>query len=357
MSYPPKDTNVVETPSRSRILETLQSSLRKLQGQLSMNTLTRYLTPPPSYKTVLLQKHSEGISRTKMLNVAEFLEALDPLLPPMTAEKSEKGVEKHLTALFALGTTSTLEWAKHNPGTIIDRIRHFLLHCVARDSDLDLLVPLSQSDEEHFDRLITAYQWSWLHQIVYGWDKTPRETQLRAFKTFCLFIENPIRQLGLPLSSFLSHIKVFKSIHLLPQGSSLFDGPTGCKIFTLQAIRSRGELKRLEELLRMNDMILDAVVDPLHQRLHAALKRKIEAERRISVPSQISSIQWRYVMIDQPEWNEFQRISCNRHCDFAPLRPCGEMNEDKDDRTRIDDNTKFPNLLELRHELEYNPWT
>lgn len=34
-------------------------------------------------------------------------------------------------------------------------------------------------------------------------------------------------------------------------------------IFTLQEIRSRGEFAALEEVLRMNNIILDAVVDPV----------------------------------------------------------------------------------------------
>jgi hypothetical protein len=52
----------------------------------------------------------------------------------------------------------------------------------------------------------------------------------------------------------------------------------------------------------MNDMILDAVVDPVSQGVYATLKRKMEAERQMSVPPCVSSNRWRYVMNDQPEW-------------------------------------------------------
>lgn len=208
----------------------------------------------------------------------EFLEKLGPTLLPMTARRSEMGVEKQLTALFATGTNSTLEWARRNPIAVIDRVRHFLFYCVACDSDLDHLLPLSQSDREYFHLLATTYVWSWLHQIVYGWDKTPHEVQARAYEVFCLFIENPVRRLGLPFSFFLTHLRVFKNVQELPQGSSLFGGPHGTRIFTLQEIRSRGEFGALEEVLGMDNMILDAVVDPLSQGVYAALKRKMEAE-------------------------------------------------------------------------------
>ena len=57
-------------------------------------------------------------------------------------------------------------------------------------------------------------------------------------------------------------------------------------------------------------------------------------------------------MNDQPEWIEFKRINCNRHSNFAPLR----RREDEDDRKGMDENAQFLNLLEIRHELMYNPW-
>ena len=102
----------------------------------------------------------------------------------------------------------------------------------------------------------------------------------------------------------------------------------------------------------MNSMILDAVVDPMSQGLYATLKRKMEAERQMSVPPHMSSNRWRYVMNDQPEWIEFKRINCNSHSNFTPLR----RREDEDDRRGMDENAQFPNLLEIRHELTYNPW-
>jgi hypothetical protein len=187
---------------------------------------------------------------------------------------------------------------------------------------------------------------------VYGWDKTPYEVQARAYEAFCLFIENPIRRLGLPFSFFLTHLRVFKNVHELPQGSSLFNGSPRTRIFTLQEIRSRGEFGALEEMLRRNNMILDAVVDPVSQGVYATLKRKMEAERQMSVSPRVLRNRWRYAMNDQPEWIEFKRINCNRHSNFAPLR----QREDEDDRRGMDENTQFPNLLEIRQELECNPW-
>ena len=190
MSYPPeKDSIVVGTPPRGGMLGALQSSIRVIQGHLGMKAPKKRRTSPPSYGAVLLQKNSEGNLRIKRLNVYEFLEKLGPTLPPMTARRSEMGIEKHLTALFATGINSTLEWARRNPLAVIDRVRHFLFCCVGRDNDLDHLLPLSQSDREYFYLLATTYIWSWLHQIVYGWDKTPHEVQAQAYEVFCLFIE------------------------------------------------------------------------------------------------------------------------------------------------------------------------
>src|SRR5271156_3060979 len=107
MSYPPeKDSIVVETPPRGGMLGALQSSFRIIQGHLGMKAPKK---PPPSYEAVLLQKNLEGNSRIKQLNVYEFLEKLGAMLPPITARRSEMGVEKQLAALFATGTNSTLE--------------------------------------------------------------------------------------------------------------------------------------------------------------------------------------------------------------------------------------------------------
>src|SRR5271163_297513 len=113
MSYPPeKDSIVVETPPRGGMLGALQSSFRIIQGHLGMKAPKKRRKPPPSYEAVLLQKNLEGNSRIKQLNVYEFLEKLGSTLPPITARRSEMGVEKQLTALFATGTNSTLEWAR-----------------------------------------------------------------------------------------------------------------------------------------------------------------------------------------------------------------------------------------------------
>src|SRR5271168_1674120 len=100
----------------------------------------------------------------------------------------------------------------------------------------------------------------------------------------------------------------------------------------------------------MNNMILDAIADPVSQGVYATLKRKMEAERQMSVPPGVSSNRWRYAMNDQPGWIEFRRINCNRHSNFAPLR----RREGEDDRRGMSENAQFPNLLEIRHELEYN---
>lgn len=88
----------------------------------------------------------------------------------------------------------------------------------------------------------------------------------------------------------------------------------------------------------MNNMILDAIVDPVSQGVYATLKRKMEAERQMSVPPRVSSNRWRYVMNDQPGWIEFKRINCNRHSNFAPLR----QREDEDDRRGMIEKSSIP---------------
>src|SRR5436190_19618314 len=165
MSSPPGITKNTETSHHRSLLESVRRHLQKFQGHLGISTLPKRLMPPPSYRSVLLQKHLEGGSQIRSGTVSEFLVAFNSSLPPMSAEKLENGVEKHLAALFS----HDLEWATQNPGVILDRVHRFLLHCVARDHDLDYLVPLSQADQQCFIRLATAYQWSLMHKSVYGW--------------------------------------------------------------------------------------------------------------------------------------------------------------------------------------------
>ena len=354
MSYTPEDESIAaKTRPRCGILGVLQSSVRKIRGHLGIRSSEKRPTSPPSYQAALLQKNSGGSSRMVKLNVTpyEFLRKLDSELPPTTARSSETRVEDRLIALFATGTNSTLEWARRNPIAVRERVRHFLSYCVARDNDLDHLLSLSHSDREFFYSLAMAYKLSWIHQIVYGWDRTPNELQAQAYEMFRLFIEHPMRSVGLPVQFFLSHLQVFSLVHELPPGSSLFGGPHGTRLSTLQEIRSRAEFRALEELLRMNKMILDAVVEPESQ-VYATLKMGIEAERQISLPPRVWGNRWSYVMNDAPGWTEFKSINRDRHSNFPPLR----QREEEDDKIGVDENAHFPRLPEVRHELESNPW-
>ena len=340
-----EDSTDAEAPPKMGMLGLLQSSCRLIRRHLSTTTPEQWCTSPPSYETVVSQKQWEDNSRPNSCNVHKFLENLGPRLPPMTARRSEVGVEKRLKDLFASGTTSTLEWARRNPLAIIERVRQFLICCVARECDLEDLLPLSRSDREFFHLLSTTYSWSWLHQIVYGWDKTPPEVQAQAYEVFCLFIENPARWFKLPLPAFLTVLRVFRNVQQLRQGSSLC-GPPGTMLFTLQELRSRGQYRTLEEMLRMNNMILDAVVRYKSEGIYLTLKRKLEAERQMSVPPHISSNLWRYVIHDRPEFTEFQKINWTRSSDFAPLRRREDENEE----------SPLPTEQAIRHELEYSPW-
>src|SRR6266498_2220311 len=166
-------------------LERSTAPPRKSQDLLNMHNAEIAVTPPPSYNAVLLQKYSERLLQptgAPLHRVAEYLRELDSLIPPTTAETSEKGVQKYLTALSELHLTSTLAWARKNPAAVIESVRQFLLHCVARDSGVDNLITLSKAERLHFVYLQTAYEWSWLHQIEHGWEGTPPETQLWAYE-------------------------------------------------------------------------------------------------------------------------------------------------------------------------------
>jgi hypothetical protein len=291
-------------------------------------------------------------------SVTEYLRELDPLLPPTTSETSEKGAWKYLTAL----SPSSLAWAWKGPWAVTEMVRQFLLYCVARDSGVHDLITLSKAESLFFVHLQTAYDWSWLHQIEHGWEGTPPETQRLAYETFHLFIELPLRRLGVPVSAFLWHTRVHRSVYRLLQGLSLFERPPGFDGSTLQAMRSHGELNRLEELLRMNDMILDSVVDGLHShpKIFRACKKEIAAERRASIPPEMRSNKFQYTTVDHPEWRRFERINCHKTSEFAPLRPSRGRKGDANDSTRRASGSKLERLLDfpaIRYELEFNPWS
>lgn len=357
MSHPTcKAMNDIKVPD-GKPLERSTAPPRKSQDLLNMHNAEIAVTPPPSYDAVLLQKHSERLlqpANAPLPSVAEYLRELDSLIPPTTAEASEKRVQKCLTTLSELDDTCTLAFARKAPWAVIESVRQFLLYCVARDSGVDSLITLSKGEILHFVYLLTAYEWSWRHQIEHGWEDTPRETQLWAYETFHLFIELPLRHLGVPLSAFLWHTRVQRSIYRLPQGSSLFERPPGFLCSTLQAMRSHGELNRLEELLRMNDMILDSAVDGLHShpKIFRACKKEIANERRASIPPEMRSNKFQYTMADHPEWLRFERINRNRKSEFAPLRP--RKGRETASGPKLE---RLPDFSAMRHELEYNPWS
>ena len=126
---------------------------------------------------------------------------------------------------------------------------------------------------------------------------------------------------------------------------------------------SCSETNRLEELLRMNDMILDSVVDNLHlhPKIFKACKKAIAAEFRTSIPSEFRSNKFQYLMIDHSVWRRFEKINRNRTSEFEPLRPRTEMHGDTNDCTRIASGSRVERLLPdsfvIRHELEDNPWS
>ncbi|KAF7512216.1 hypothetical protein GJ744_002378 [Endocarpon pusillum] len=348
-----------ETPERSKTI------LRKSQDLLNIRNAQRAVMSPPSYDAVLLHKHCERLLKptgTPLHGVAGFLREFDPLIIPPTTEASEKVVQKHLTALSRLHDGSTLEFARWSPEAVVERVRQFLLICVARDCGVDNIMTLSDYDR-HFAYLLTAYEWTWLHQIVYGWEGTSPEIHRLAHETFYLFIGLPLQQLEVPLSAFLWHARVCRSVYRLSRGSSFSEGSPEFLFSTLEDMSSCSDTNRLEELLRLNDMILDSVVDnqPPHPKTFKACKKAIAAERRTSIPSEFRSNKFQYLMVDHYAWRRFEKINRNRTSEFEPLRPRTEMHGDTNDCTRIATDPRVERLLpdsfEIRHELEHNPWS
>lgn len=349
----------METPERSKMV------LRKSQDLLNIRNALSAVTSPPSYDAVLLQKHCERLLQptgTPLHGVAGYLREFDPLIIPPTTEASEKVVQKHLTALSRLDGSSTLEYARKAPEGVLERVRQFLLICVARDCGVDNIMTLSSHDR-HFAYLLTVYEWSWLHQIVYGWEGTSPEIHRLAYETFYLFIGLPLRRLEVPLSAFLWHARVGRSVYRLSQGSSLSERSPEFLFSTLEDMSSDSETNRLEELLRMNDMILDSVVDNLHlhPKIFEACKKAIAAERRTSIPSEIRSNKFQYLMTDHSAWRRFEKINRSRTSEFEPLRLRTQIHGDTNDCTRIASGPRVERLLPdsfaIRHELEDNPWS
>jgi hypothetical protein len=189
--------------------------------------------------------------------VAEVLVALNTDiinkdLYPITVEESEKGIEKGLATVLWPDANSTLAWAAQHPTLVVERVRRFLLHCVAQDHDLTHLVPLSQADQEHFKDLVTFYRQSLEHQIVYGWTTTTPQVKLRVSEVFLLFMENPMRCLAFKFTTFIYGFIRY-------QGSAIFDEKGEHKPLTIQALRRKGRLNKLESTLRSNSRILDAI--------------------------------------------------------------------------------------------------
>ncbi|ERF76337.1 hypothetical protein EPUS_04195 [Endocarpon pusillum Z07020] len=325
------------------IAERLKTVLRKSQDLLNIRNAQRAVTSPPSYDAVLLQKHCERLLQptgTPLHGVAGYLREFDPLIIPPTPEASEKAVQKHLTALSRVNDASTLEYARRSCGGT-----------------------RRKAYDRHFAHLLTVYEWSWLHQIVYGWEGTSPEIHRLAYETFYSFIALPLRRLKVPLSAFLWHARVSRSISRLSQGSSLSERSPEFLFSTLEDMSSYSETDRLEELLRMNDMILDSVVDNLHlhPKMFKACKKAIAAELRTSIPSGFRSNKFHYLMTDHSAWRRFEKISRDRTSDFEPLRPRTEMHGDANDCTRIASGPRverlLPDSLAIRQELEDNPWS
>ena len=120
-------------------------------------------------------------------------------------------------------------------------------------------------------------------------------------------------------------------------------------------MRAHGELDRLEELLRMNDLILNAAVDDrhLHPKIYRACKKEIAAERRAYIPPAMGRTDYRYFMVSHRRWWELQRISRHRRSEFPPLYSADAGASGSGGGADVE---RFREEAEIRRELEDKPW-
>jgi hypothetical protein len=233
----------------------------------------------------------------------------------ITAQGAEKRIDERLAALFASGTNSTLEWARSNPLAVIERVRNFWVHCVALECDMEYLVLLSPSDRAFFGQLAATYEELWAYQYLYGWDKSPRELQSRAFEVFGRFIEGPINHFRVSLSLFVRHLRMFVVVNELPTGTSLFGHGFPLANLSLQEYRSRGVFHAMTDILRSNNVILDAVMDVKSEEVYVPLKARIESERELTIEHLVDKI-----LSKEPLKDELLKINRILSCIFTPVR-------------------------------------
>jgi hypothetical protein len=317
------DNSDAETPQRGGALKGIHRSLRKLRSYLSLSSPSTHSISPPSYQSVLLEKHSKPGVGVLCKTEKEWIIQLKKTPPSYTAQHSAKMVEKWLAMLLSLDAHSTLGWAAQHPEEVVKRVRRFLLHCLARDHDLVHLTPLSRADRKHFMYLGWAYIRFWHHQIWFGWATTTPEVKLQAREVFVRFIDNPARAFGHRLIGFIGHMMDFWRIHRLPQGSTLF-GETDNRLRTVQALRSRGWLVELERRLRVNSQLLEAVTSQENEGICAAIRAGIEEERRNFVPAYAFTTYRSYLTRDAIT-DEWYTIRCDGHCKYPPFLQPEEM--------------------------------
>ena len=201
---------------------------RQTEAPRSMRAAEVPDIPPPSYDAVQLQQHCERLLQTPdtpLQGVTEHLRDLAALGIYSDVYTSEKNVLQHLKAFSDFDPICTAEDARKHPWALLERVQQFLLSCVARDSGVDLIT-LSEGEKQYFILLHTAYERSWLHQMIHGWERTSPETHRLAYETFYFFIERPLRHWKIPLAAFTWHARVLRSVHRFRlQGPSLSERP------------------------------------------------------------------------------------------------------------------------------------
>lgn len=349
-----KDSVVADTTHKRGMLAALQSSLRTIRGHLGKKAVKKRNTSPPSYEAVLQENSWESSpSGRHYRSPSECLKIYKRQLSAKTARDKERSLEEVFDTLFS-GTDSKMWWARRNPTAVVDHIRRYLIHCVARDCDLGHLVPLSQSDRDFINLCNRAYERSWTYQVQYGWDKSPSGLQAQACEVFRLLIDDPSRKLGLPFTFFLKHLAIDICVQELPQGYYLTGGPhESHPLFTTQALRSRGHFRQLEEVLRSNTMVLDAVAKPEFQQICATLNNKVKADRQLYVPSHLWGIPFGHIWQFDPDQIEFHGISYDKKSKWKPLR----QRENEYAGSEVRDTAQLSDTMEDRDELERNPWT
>lgn len=331
---------------RGKLSKRSTDAPQKAEGRLNPAKIENSATLPPSYDELVLQTQSK------------YRRSADDIVKygwiPLNEEASTKGVSERCSAFVELDESCKLTFGQEHPQVVVEKIRRFLLYCVAYSYGVDTLLTLPESERQYFLRLRDVYCWSWVHQTVYGWEETAPELQHLAFEIFHFFIELPLDKLGLPQKAFTWHLQK-EEPHTLRRDH------------TLRALRSQGDLNRFHLLLESIDIILESISDRsmLHQEIYRRCREEMVAElRALTIPT-TGRKRCRYYIAEDPDWIRFDKLyDCGKMpIQLAYPRPKPTVfkknvsSGETKTTARILELEQLPDFSAIRSELECNPWT